>query len=90
MLDRMKRKEIQTEDFNKLRKSFSEVFAGEAGENALKHIKNMCGYDKSSIVIDTRSGEINDRATLFNEARRVVYLEIRRFVDSEILKKVEY
>jgi hypothetical protein len=74
----------------KIMSYFNKTFASEEGIKTLRYLKNTCGFDKISIVGNAVTGDINYRSTLYNEARRAVYLELRQFIKTEILKQVEF
>jgi len=74
---------------NKVEVAANIVFATEEGKQVLRHLKNVCGFDVSSVVLNP-DNEVQDRGTLFNEARRTVYLDLRKLIKPDILKDVEY
>lgn len=74
----------------KLKRCVNTVFSTEEGRVVLHHLMELCGYQKTSIVGDPRTGDLQDRGTFYNEARRAVYLELRRFIRPDILKSVEF
>lgn len=88
------RKDSQLEKVKKERQRkielFNQVFATEEGVLVLKEIAQMCGQNKVSIVADPASGEINPLSTIYNEARRNLYLSIRSYIRPSTLKKVEF
>ncbi len=92
--DRKKKNEEQQLKLKKrreqLNKIFSEICITADGILVLRHIMEICGYQKISIVGDPVSGDIHDRGTLYNEARRNVYLEIRKYIPSRFLKQIEF
>lgn len=66
------------------------VFNGGEGIRVLKYIHALCGYDKNDLFISPKTGEVDVNGTIYNTARRSVYMDIRRYVRPEILQKVEY
>lgn len=56
----------------------------------IRHLMKICGYQKTSIVGNPQTGDLQERGTFYNEARRNVYLEIRRYIPSKFLKKIEF
>lgn len=72
------------------KRDLQETFATPHGKRTLKHIMQICGYQGVSIVGDPTTGDVHDRGTLYNEARRNIYLELRAFIHSNILKDVEF
>lgn len=49
-----------------------------------------CGFGKSSAVMNPTTYEINTVGTVWNEARKDVYLGIRKFLDNDKLINVEF
>jgi hypothetical protein len=52
-------------------------------------LKNRCFFQTSTIVGDPQSHEVNIHGTLFNEAARRLYLDIRRNIKPELRKRIE-
>lgn len=50
------------------------------GRLVLGILFRMSGYDKPSVTVDPVSQEINDKCTLYNEARRNIWVELRKFI----------
>jgi len=67
----------------------NQTFASDHGKRTLRYILDLCGYQKYSTSADPESGEINVQATIYNEARRNLYLKLRSFLKREILMDVE-
>lgn len=85
-----RQKEKQEKRKAKLMRCINTVFSTEDGRVVLQFLMELCGYQKTSIVGDPRTGDLFDRGTFYNEARRAIYLELRRFVRPDILKSVEF
>lgn len=66
------------------------TFKTAEGIRALRHLMNLCGYQRVSVVGNPQTGDVHDRGTLYNEARRNVYLEIRKLIHPETLMRVEF
>ncbi len=73
----------------KLHKSVDEVLRSEAGRTLFAHLFSICGYNASSTVVNPATGEVNAEATTYNEARRGVYLHLRRLASYDLLKPAE-
>jgi len=73
-----------------LREDFAAVGATVEGRNVLRYIMDECGYQRVSIVGNTANGDIHDRGTLYNEARRNLYLDIRKLIPVRQLKQIEF
>lgn len=76
---------------NKNRKALAECFSTDAGKTTLKWLMNECGYQQPSVIYDSKSGEIRVEATVYNEAKRDIYLRLRSLLSSrpDILMEVE-
>ncbi len=55
-----------------------------------RHIFGMCGYDKHSVTMNPETQELNTQATIYNEARRNLWLELRNLIPVKARKKIEY
>ncbi len=64
--------------------------ASPEGLNLMKYIFDLTGYSKVLIVGNPATGDVHDRGTLYNNARRSIWLEIRQLIPKRILKKIEY
>ncbi len=73
-----------------LKRDFEVVAASPEGLNVMKYIFNLSGYSKVLIVGNPTTGDVHDRGTLYNNARRAIWLELRSFIPTRILKKIEY
>lgn len=47
------------------------------GREVLRHIFNLCGYDKPLLTVNS-GGEVNMQASMYNLARRDIWLDIRQ------------
>lgn len=64
--------------------------ASSDGQLFLFWLMKQCAWDDTSLVTDPTSGEINQLASIYNEARRGVYLNVRDLLTPDILKNVEF
>lgn len=87
-----KQKANEARDKKQLRliRCMNVVFASEEGLVVLRHLVEICGYEKSDIVGNAQTGEVLDKSTFYNMVRRGLYVELRKFLRSDILKKAEY
>lgn len=85
----MEKKLKPNNEFKKLKQDFNQTFNSPHGKSVLRYLLNQCGYQSVSTTMNPQSGEINTVATIYNEARRNVYLKIRSFLMEEILRDVE-
>jgi len=67
-------------------KEISQTAEGQVFFRALAH---RCFFQRSVISGNPESHDINIYGTLFNEAARRLYLEIRRHIPPSILRKIE-
>jgi hypothetical protein len=61
----------------------------EAGVVFFTWLKNRCFFQTSTVVGDPQSHEINVYGTLYNEAARRLYLDIRRDMRPKLREKIE-
>ncbi len=73
-----------------LKRDLEIATASPEGLNLMRFIFNLSGYSKILITGNTQTGEILDRGTLYNNARRSIWLEIRQLLPKRILQKIEY
>jgi len=88
--DRAEREEKRQARVKKLRENFSIAYATPEGKRTLRHIMNLCGYQASIVGANPELGMDIEQGTLYNAARRNVYIEIRALVPSSILKEIEF
>lgn len=75
---------------NVLKRSFTHVANSPDGIIVLRHIMEQSGWDTDLIVGDPTTGDIHDRGTLFNVARRSLYKHMRNLIPVRALKRIEY
>ena len=73
----------------RIRVAVDAVLQTEPGRVLWAHLFNICGYNRSSLAVDPRSGDAMTQATQHNEAMRMVYLKMRSLVSPEVLVKAE-
>lgn len=86
----VEQQEKQEKQRKRLQRCLNAAFASEEGRVALQYLMEICGFQKTSITGDPRTGDLQDRGTFYNEARRAVYLELRKLIRPDILKQVEF
>lgn len=74
----------------KLRETLGAAFGTPEGQQALKLIAELCGYNKTVIGGNPTIGMDVVQGTLYNCGRQSVYLELRAMVPSDILKQIEF
>lgn len=75
----------------RMEKAACECFSSEGGKTMLGYLLRECGFHAPSVIVDPTSREINKESTVYNEARRDVYLRVRALLKSrpDILAEVE-
>jgi hypothetical protein len=74
-------------DRNELSESINRVASTVDGIIMLRHLKELCGWDKSDIVFGNK---LDVDATLRNCNVRNIYRVIRDYIDKENLIKIEF
>ncbi len=89
-MKKAEQKDLATKQMKLLKRDFNIAAASPEGLNMMKYIFNLSGYSKVLIVGNPTTGDVHDRGTLYNNARRSIWLEIREMLSIRILKKIEY
>lgn len=85
-----KKKVEQEKVLNVLKRAFTHVANNPDGIIVLRHIMEQSGWDTDLVVGDPTTGDIHDRGTLFNVARRITYRHIRKLIPVRALKRIEF
>ena len=72
----------------KERNYVDEVASTEAGRVVLRELMKLCGFTEVSAVRNL-DGSVDSGPLFFNEGRRSVYLDIRKFVSPKNLRIIE-
>lgn len=81
---------VMPEDPNKaLRQMMSRVARTDAGLLFFQYLANELGLFSPSIAADLQTGEININCTIYNEAKRDVWLRLRQLLPYEKLAEIE-
>lgn len=72
-----------------LKKDISATFATAEGRRALRWIMGQCGYQRSNAAADPTTGDPMSNSIVYNEGRRIFYLQLRQFIHHETLAAVE-
>jgi len=67
----------------------NKVFGSDAGVRVLRHIMKECGYQLPGVAFSRQSEEICPLNTIYDGARRNVYLQIRKYLSPKVLIPVE-
>lgn len=73
----------------KFKKGLLHIAATQAGIDFLRGLYEKCGCNKYSVVIDPNSGELSIHSTVYNEARRSLYLDLRQLLPNDVIRKIE-
>lgn len=71
----------------KLLSAYRAVAATQAGQEVFRHILEQAGFHVSSFVL--QGSTIDTGATLANEGRRGLYLDIRKHIPPAYLRNIE-
>jgi len=82
-------KKDHSEKAEAFRSSMARSLSSPDGQILLSYLMRECGYQKNSVQGCSQSGELLNNNTIYNEARRDLYLRLRGFVPKESLIKVE-
>lgn len=69
-------------------KALAEVASTKAGQDFLRWLMDYCGYKYSSLTM-TAEGVILTDAIVHNEAKRAVWLDIRKAIPAKLLNNIE-
>ncbi len=91
-IDRKRAKDKQkAEERNKLlMRDFAICSNTPEGLNILKFIFNMSGYSQDLLAGSKTTGEILDKMTFYRNVRRTIWLELRKMIPVNMLKKIEF
>ncbi len=73
----------------RLTSDMRKVFGSDEGVRVLRWLMIECGYQMPSVVANKETTEIYTDSTVYNEARRNLYLTMRRYMSPKILVPVE-
>jgi hypothetical protein len=82
-----KESERKKKEYEERKAAINRVFTTVDGKVLGKWLLEQCGFFQSNIVVT--NGDISLSLTMYNEARRNIYLELRKFFDSDTLIKLE-
>lgn len=72
-----------------LEKQMATVSSTEEGLAVLKHIMDLTGYKRRALSINSENGEVNLVASALNEARRGLWIDIKRLIPIDKLVLIE-
>lgn len=74
----------------RVRNAFIKVSNTEAGRDVFRFLMAECGFLKPSVNANAQTGEIFTDNTVYNEARRNLYLKVRGLIPAQSLVKIEF
>jgi len=83
------RKAVRDAEEERLHAAVDNVLRTEAGRIVFKYLFKICGYNQSSIVVNPHTAEVNERSVIYNEARRGIYIQLRRQATHNLLAPME-
>lgn len=75
--------------YQKLIGAFNRTFASVDGQMVLQYIMKYCCYQSPCMRVNPQTNE-STSVSKYNEALRMLYLDMRRFIKPEILMKTEF
>lgn len=83
-------KDLLAKKIKVLKRDIEIATASPEGLNFMRWIFDLSGYSKILIAGNPKVGLDVKDGTLYNNARRSIWLEIRQMIPKRILKKIEY
>ena len=80
---------MNTEQIKELRAQVKTIASTESGIAFFRYLMDECGYKRPTVVIDSQSGEVNVRSTMYNEARRGLWLDLRKLFIKQHVNMIE-
>lgn len=72
-----------------LKQCYAQVAAAPGGIEVLQHLMTQCGYQDASITFNLDTGEAHYHNTIYNEARRNIWLTTRQYIPHDKLILIE-
>lgn len=72
-----------------LKADIARVAGTSEGLALFRYLMNVCGYQKPSVVANPQTQEVNVNSTIYNEARRNVWLGLRMLIPHDRLTFIE-
>lgn len=90
--EKEKRQEDEKERLRKLailRSAMDETLRHPAGQKIIAYLFFLCGYDQKTLAREPATGKVDFQASLYNAARREVYIDLRKLASPKLLRAVE-
>jgi len=85
MSDQEGKKEVK----NEVKEAFNEIAETKAGVIILKWLMWRCFFNRSTIVGNSQTYEVNSLGSVAQEFQRRLYLDIRRYIKPHLRKRIE-
>lgn len=79
----------ETQELTRIKQALGRVSRTKDGKDVIRYIMHRCGFKTPSVVANPTTGEIYTDSTVYNEARRNLYLELRSLIPKEELNLIE-
>jgi len=76
-------------EYEKAKKAIRLACKDPNGQIIIRHLAKICGFFKPNRVMNLQTGDINPWASIHNEGRREVYVDIRRMMTDEDRRQIE-
>ena len=83
-------KTIEDKEFLRLQQAYKRILRNSDGLLVFRDIMQQCGFQAPSVVANPQTGEIYIDSTVYNEARRNLWLDLRKKMPIDRLVLVEY
>jgi hypothetical protein len=87
---RLEEAKVAKENDGKIKAIFNAVAATEEGRDLFKYFMKSFGFLSNTVTMNPHTGEVNEKSSVYLEARRSAYLEMRRHILAKHLKKIEF
>lgn len=79
----------QVEARKRIEHAAMRVAKTESGQIFLRHIMTECGFKEPSTIMNPVTKEILEGSTLFNEAKRGLWLDVRKLIPVKLRNEIE-
>jgi hypothetical protein len=79
----------KSEAQHKLENAFKAIAKTDNGQVVFQHIMQMCGFKQTSMIFNPTTHELVENSTIWNEAKRGVWLDLRKQIPVEYRNLIE-
>ena len=83
-------KNARNKEIDIVQRAINRLVKTQDGKVFINWLMKLCGFARSSIVVDPATGNICAEASAYNEARKTVYYRIRSLIKPDDLYEIEY